>query len=307
MGSVFGFGFGAAGGLGYHVLARRFRSKLWREFTTTLATWLHAWPQRHGALLLVGPSAGYTLPAPFLARYSELRISEPDFLARLIFRQRFSAMATATEHARFFDHEPCPGGPWVRIEGERRPTRSRRFRASGWHALVSLAGSHDILFCNLLGQLAVLHPQLTWEPGWSASFSELARTFDRANCHWASYHDRLSADLGDGTLTRSSSPELAQRWLERPHEAGIDAETAAQMPIPRASDARLREIYLECEGGPAFANIRSHATQVVFPRDAGPSMPTHARYWMWPLTATRRHVIEGLTSTGPCRASSSSN
>ena len=57
------------GGLIYHWRAWRYRRSLWRPFIEPLAIWLADWTPAERALLLVGPSAGYCLPAALLERF----------------------------------------------------------------------------------------------------------------------------------------------------------------------------------------------------------------------------------------------
>jgi hypothetical protein len=146
----FGPLFHSSGGLLYHLRAWRHGDRLWTDFRAQVAAWLRAWQPRTETLILVGPSAGYTLPPDFLAAFHRIIALEPEPLARWLLRRRF---------------------PDARIE----------FGPALRHP-AELADHTDgaVLFCNLLGQDWTDLPAETWRP-------ELARAL--AGRSWASYHD----------------------------------------------------------------------------------------------------------------------
>ncbi len=59
------------GGLVYHLRALRHRRGLWAPFHRAVANWLAGW-QPGRELVIVGPSAGYALPAGFLMRFERV-------------------------------------------------------------------------------------------------------------------------------------------------------------------------------------------------------------------------------------------
>src|SRR6185312_7176871 len=63
--------------------------KLWQPFCDQVERWLDEWNPSAARLVLVGPSAGYTLPREFLRRFSQLIVIEPDPSAFMIFQSRF--------------------------------------------------------------------------------------------------------------------------------------------------------------------------------------------------------------------------
>jgi hypothetical protein len=170
-----------AGGLRYHWRALRHHRR-WGPFTRALAGWLDEWKPTEDALLLVGPSAGYCLPGPFLARFATLDVVEPDPLARALLRRRFRALAGRMRwHPSDYLH-PAPGCP---------------------AALVREFPARAILFCNVLGQLPLLYPAAVDAPSFAAWKAELAECLARRR--WASFHDRLSGPLAP-RLTGLSEP-----------------------------------------------------------------------------------------------------
>ncbi|OQW53684.1 MAG: hypothetical protein A4S09_07205 [Proteobacteria bacterium SG_bin7] len=118
----FGTFFFSSGGIGYHFRAVKYSEKLWDAFKANLGLWLRDWEQKNSSLLLIGPSAGYSLNENFLRRYKKVYINEPDILARMLFRRRFLNLNIENVHGEFiFSGKPFPDS--------------------------------DILFCNVLGQL----------------------------------------------------------------------------------------------------------------------------------------------------------
>lgn len=146
-----------SGGLVYHLRALRHRRGLWAPFHRVLAGWLAGWQPERRELVIVGPSAGYALPAGFLARFGRVTALEPDPLARRLLARR-----------------PDAG----------RLGFSRLDCLASADGLAWLAATHPdaaILFSNVLGQR--LAPGGDWRP-------LLARHL--AGHAWASYHDVIS-------------------------------------------------------------------------------------------------------------------
>lgn len=82
-----------SGGLTYHLRALRWRRRLWTPFRAQVAAWLAAWQPPCSELLLLGPSAGYTLDPAFLSRFAAIHAVEPDPLAHWLLRRRFPGLA----------------------------------------------------------------------------------------------------------------------------------------------------------------------------------------------------------------------
>jgi len=147
-----------SGGLTYHVRALRYRKSLWQPFAMQVARWLAAWQPAQRELVIIGPSAGYTLDACFLARFSRITILEPDPLARRLLARRFPA-----QHFERESLDCCAG-----IHG---PAMLRaRFPQAAF------------LFSNVLGQVV---SQL--DPRWPQALLEAMQ-----GASWASYHDLVA-------------------------------------------------------------------------------------------------------------------
>lgn len=82
----------ASGGLVYHWRALRYRRRVWQPFVAQVARWLADWQPPQRELVLVGPSAGYTLDRAFLERFTRVIVLEPDPLARSLLRRRFAGI-----------------------------------------------------------------------------------------------------------------------------------------------------------------------------------------------------------------------
>ena len=64
--------FNPTGGLVYHWRALRYRNSLWAPFRQAISRHLDAWDPPEKELVVLGPSAGYTLPPDFLERFDRL-------------------------------------------------------------------------------------------------------------------------------------------------------------------------------------------------------------------------------------------
>ncbi len=172
-----------SGGLVWHWRALRRRHTLWRPFRNQVALWLAAWQPPEKALLLVGPSAGYTLDGAFLARWSSIIALEPDPLARYLLRRRCG------ERLQFADLDV--------------------FAPQGMQALAAHYPGHAILFSNVLGQLAPRQPDAARR--WYAALRTAL-----AQQHWASYHDLVStARRPDGVACQDLDGESLEALMAR--------------------------------------------------------------------------------------------
>lgn len=174
-----------SGGLVYHLRALRHRHGLWAPFHRAVAGWLAGWQPGRRELVVVGPSAGYALPAGFLMRFERVTALEPDPLARRLLARRPDAGRLA------FSHLDCLTTPY---------------------GLARLAAAHPnaaILFSNVLGQVAA--PAADWR-------SLIAQHL--AGHAWASYHDVVSTttrpkpgcDHAITTNDQSLETTLARLW-----------------------------------------------------------------------------------------------
>lgn len=223
-----------AGGVRYHWRARR-HARRWRPFTAPLAQWLDAWRPEADRLLLIGPSAGWCLPDALFLRFARLDVLEPDPLARLLLARRLRGLG---REARTHAGDYLTGAP------DRLAQLGRDFPA------------HAILFCNLLGQLRFLHPELD-DPARARRWKDaLATTLDgRA---WATFHDRLSGRI---------APRLAG--------------TTAASDVGLDDDALVAAFYA------GDGELVTHGTEHLFP--ARPR-----RYFAWELVPGRHHLVEAV-------------
>jgi hypothetical protein len=171
-----------SGGFFYHLRAYRFKERYWSDHLQGVRGFLNSWNPSAKSLILIGPSAGYSLPTEWLKRFDSVIAFEPDPMARLIFERR---------------HGVRPN--WIR---KRFPFRS----SNPFEIFESRPGS-ALLFCNILGQLEF--------PNLDKMSQALQRhLIDR---EWASYHDAMSGqkiefDLEEAKPKRSSFHEM-KKWV----------------------------------------------------------------------------------------------
>lgn len=174
------------GGLHYHLRAFLHR-KRWQPFCDMVETWLKEWSLAANltateTLVLIGPNAGYTLPSHFLAKFRNIILVEPDPLAYLMFRARFSSVRVNLNWISRDFFGVTDGG--IKI-GE----------------LFKIHPQAAFLFCNVLGQLPLLLKQnrkidieLYMKNLGQFFFSECGRPKRPGDMplKLASYHDRFS-------------------------------------------------------------------------------------------------------------------
>jgi hypothetical protein len=152
-----------SGGLRWHLRA------LWHRrthdpFRRGIGRFLAGWDHGCNELVVIGPSAGWFIPGPFLHRVSRLVLIELDTSAPFFFHWRhgralrLAGIAIDWVHEDFVDCLP-------------------RFLAA--------SGSQAVLFCNVLGQLGLERED------YEARLAELPALL--AGRRWASFHDRFSA------------------------------------------------------------------------------------------------------------------
>jgi len=184
--------FNPAGGVRYHLRARRHRDREWAPFRAALAAWLADWKPGTRTLAIVGPSGGHCLPGSLVARFERLICFEPDPTARPIFASRLRALARESA-------APAPEIEWIAEDAWIGPVLEGR----GVPADLIDARGAALLFTNFLGQVSFLVPDDRWmafRAAWRASLWPLLERVP-----WASFHDRVSGEivprLGDDVRT----------------------------------------------------------------------------------------------------------
>lgn len=224
-----------AGGLRYHWRARRYAHR-WSPFVESLAQWLAAWRPDADELLLVGPSAGWCLPDDVLRRFTRIDVLEPDPIARVLLARRARRLG---REIVAHDRDYLTGDPDdVAALGRDFPR-------------------HALLFCNVLGQVRFLRPELEDDERNRVWKDALMTALDgRA---WATFHDRLSGAL------------------------------APRLDPVATSDAAMSDEALAAACYDGDGELSTHGTDGLFPH-----LPR--RYLAWELIPGRHHLIEAIRS-----------
>ncbi len=167
---------------------------------------------------------------------------EPDPLAQRLFERRFPQVAVRWLEADFL-------GP-----------RNGAMTVAGLTELRAQLPDHAVLFCNVLGQLPILHSEARDE-----GFLDFLDAIPQAlmGASWASYHDRISGPW----------PPAVAQW--RSDAAVSTADLIAKM-------------YVQPTGGAQF-DYGDHLTGSI-----APDQPR--QFWTWWRTPDDFHVIEAICS-----------
>jgi len=165
-----------SGGLAWHWRAWR-GTQRYRPFRLAVESWLAGWSPPCARLILVGPSAGWTLPSAWLSQFDEIIALDLDPLARWFFALNHPTRRTEIR--------------WLR--GDLVTELPRHLQA--WPDAA-------VLFCNVLGQLAVEREDH------EAILATLPSMLQRH--HWASFHDCYTGDV-----SRCEFEALAPLSLQR--------------------------------------------------------------------------------------------
>ena len=170
------------GGLRWHLRAMMGRLYLWRPFMDDLRDWLATWQPRSDTLLIVGASAGWSLPDEFLARFKTIHCIDRDDLAAPLFKLvHRSVKARVQFHQRDFFAEPG--------------------------ACLAAFPDAAVLLCNIAGQRCFQLKNA------KATVDDLAALQARLQYReWASFHDLLSSPIATDArafdFARRESPEI---------------------------------------------------------------------------------------------------
>ncbi len=152
-----------SGGLRWHLRAWRHR-RIHDPFRHDIGRFLQSWDHGSEELLVVGPSAGWFLPQSFLLRFSRLVLIDLDTSAPIFFRLR---------HGRAL-RQCGVDTDWIQEDFVECLPR-----------LLAVSRDPAVLFCNVLGQLALERTDA------EARLAELPAMLTEHR--WASFHDRFSA------------------------------------------------------------------------------------------------------------------
>jgi len=175
--------FRPSGGLIYHWRARR-NERRWQPFCLELARELEKWNPPREHLLLIGPSAGYTLPSRWLASFSSITAYDLDPLAPWFFRRNHPHAAVTFVKQNLF---------WIGGKLSVAPLD---------HVLSKAPENSVVLFANVLGQLLLEG---------DASEDEFQKFLSDLRAHlgsrpWASYHDQLTEERHEHIDHLTSGP-----------------------------------------------------------------------------------------------------
>jgi hypothetical protein len=184
--------FNPAGGLKYHLRARRHAKKLWEPFRWSIGEWLLGWAPPEQSLVLVGPSAGYNLQPFLFERFEHVVVLEPDPLARWLFRRRL-ARAPLERRPRL---EFIATDHLVRHPERLLP-------------LIERLGQPALLFSNVLGQLVSLLDTAAPDAALDAIKAGVRAASEGRS--FASFHDRVSGPLAPNLEGQAVSP---RRWSD---------------------------------------------------------------------------------------------
>lgn len=162
------------GGLMYHVKALLFSHTRWKPFKEKIGDWLHRWNPPEKKLIIIGASGGYVLPGEFLTCFSEIIAVDPDPLAEMIFKKRFTSDTYQVQ--------------WIKTDFFIKPAFSKEI----FQDFLSLHQDAAVLFSNFLGQMPFLIDDEGDREGllcfWRKNLLPVLK-----GRSWASFHDRYSS------------------------------------------------------------------------------------------------------------------
>ena len=163
-----------AGGFCYHYKAYTNKHS-WASFLDQSKKWQTQLSNQNSKLLLIGPSAGYSLSSQLLSKYNQIDVLEIDSLAKWLFKKRFSKHPNIKFSNKIY----------FSIKND-----SFNLIVEDLKQIKKDFPQHDIFFCNFLGQLPVLNKKIS-EQDYRLFFTEELHKIlsDRT---WYSYHDIFS-------------------------------------------------------------------------------------------------------------------
>jgi len=209
-----------SGGLKWHLRAFLNRKK-WGLLKNGLNTELADWQVSKNELLLVGPSAGWTLPNAYLNQFSRIHAIDLDPLAKRLFLTNHPLLKNKL-HWQTADYlEQLP--QWL---SDPKNTNT------------------PLLFCNTLGQRG-LHTENLDQT--LADFSKIQGWVK--NHDWFSYHDRLSFQLPKHSNAHRIVKELSDTASQLKQTGTLPTElllTALRLAELRSTQGLQLEITDHC-------------------------------------------------------------
>ncbi len=199
------------GGLFWHLRALVARHTLWTPFRAQLEDWLAGWAPPTRSLLLVGPSAGWSLPDSFLTRFDHLHAVDIDPAASALFgllhggALRSAGVCLSWSRTDFFAD---PAG------------------------VLAAHPEAAVLFCNVAGQRCV---QVSDAAAVEAEMVALQALLQGSA--WASFHDLLSAKTNVAPPAWSLSRHMGAQELLASRGLGgewFDHLTGGLLPLHAA-------------------------------------------------------------------------
>jgi hypothetical protein len=200
--------FNASGGIGYHLAALRYTSRLWRPFREKLSTELRRRFVDPGQtdLVIIGPSGGYCFDLDLVSEFRSVVAIDIDPIGGKLFEFRlgFSRRKNASGKFRFLRRDFFSD------------LASSGWKIEKWLEKNSIPRAATFLFSNVLGQLELLYDDTQM-----AEIDQgLLEVFSSMKNPWVSFHDRFSFEASEPIQfesafeKRPSSASLAQEWLQ---------------------------------------------------------------------------------------------
>ena len=241
---------GGTGGLNWHVHAARSLSR-WLPTREALAQFLSKTPITHSHLVLIGCSAGWMLPTPWLAKFERIEVYDIDPLVPWLFGLRH--------------------GRWLKAQGI-QIQHHRQDAIAGLPGLLKQHPQACVWFDNVLGQLGV---RLGDEDMAEKQLNQLKQVLQGRS--WGSVHDLYSGAI-DTTMALPAYKNTS--WVRM--NDGPEETTRIQLGdtvLPHAEAAQQLLARLN-----AMGVWHDHATQSVFPVGTECTLMPWAfkpAYWHW--------------------------
>jgi hypothetical protein len=211
--------FSNTGGLSYHIHSYLQKNK-WQEYQENMDHWLQQIPKHSDKLVLIAPSAGYSLSYEFLKNFSSITAIDPDPLAHYLIKKKFPTLNIQCLKKDYFF---LKNGSW---------------NSSAIAELEKDFPDAQFLICNFLGQIPMIKKMSTEEL--TSLFLQLKSQLQIPfqSCLWASYHDIYSSS-SEGAL-RTLKNDDPQRHVLTKNQVVVDHYTSELFNEPR----QLKKNYL---------------------------------------------------------------